>query len=300
MYEQFFGFSRRPFSMAPDPHFLFLSAQHRSAAAQLEQGLANEASFCLVTGEIGSGKTTIIRHLLNRMERTVKVGLIGNTSRNISQLLQWVSLAFELPFEGVGEVTLQKQFQEFLIREYAEKRRVVLIVDEAQNLGRRNLEELRLLSNINVDQHLLLQVILAGQPELRTQLESPQLRQFAQRIAVDCHLGALSAQETGQYIWHRLHVAGGRVTTFSNSAIWLIYLASRGVPRVINRICDSALVLAFNRREQRVGHAIVEEVVKQRRTEEVFPYPRESDALTSQAPIMPAASDSVRPVAGMD
>jgi type II secretory pathway predicted ATPase ExeA len=205
------------------------------------------------------------------MEQTVKVGLISNTSRNIRDLLQWVSLAFDLPSEGVSEVGLQKQFQEFLIREYAAGHKVVLIVDEAQNLGRRNLEELRLLSNINVEQHLVLQVILAGQPELRRQLESPLLTQFAQRIAVDCHLGPLTAKEAGLYIWHRLHVARGRLGIFSDDAIRLIYLHSGGVPRVINRICDNALLQAFNLRERHVGHDIVRDVVKMRQMERDLP-----------------------------
>jgi type II secretory pathway predicted ATPase ExeA len=281
MYEKFFGFRERPFSMAPDPHFLFLSAQHRAAATQLEYGLTNDAAFSLITGEIGAGKTTLIRHLLNKMEQTVTVGLIGDTSRNISQLLQWVSLAFELPFEGVSEVGLHKQFQEFLIREYAAGHKVVLIVDEAQNLGHSNLEELRLLSNINADQHMVLQVILAGQPELRKQLGDPSLRQFAQRIAVSCHLEAMSAIETSRYIRHRLYVAGGRLTTFSDDAVSLVYLASRGVPRVINRICDTALVLAFGAQQKQVSHEIVQDVVKERQTGKDFPHLVESGVIAA-------------------
>jgi type II secretory pathway predicted ATPase ExeA len=262
MYEKFFGFSVRPFQMAPDPQFLFLSAQHRAALLQLEYAMTHDAPFCLITGEIGSGKTTLIRHLLNKTESTLTVGLINNTSRDIRQLMQWVSLAFDLPFEGRSEVGLRKQFEEFLIREYAAGRRCVLIVDEAQNLGRRNLEELRLLSNINADQDLLLQTILVGQPELRGLLADPRLQQVAQRISVEFHIGALSAEEAGHYIRHRLRIAGGPLSTFSSNAVRLIYLRSEGVPRLINRICDLSLVHAFSLGERRVGHEIVAEAAR--------------------------------------
>ena len=272
MYEHFYGFAERPFQMAPDPHFLFLSNQHRAALTHVEYCLTHDAPFCLITGEIGSGKTTLIRHVLDKLEHTVTVGLISNTSRNIRQLLQWVSMAFDLPFEGVSEVGLHKQFQDFLIREYAAGRKVVLIVDEAQNLGRRNLEELRLLSNINADKDLLLQIILVGQPELRTQLQNPQLRQFVQRISVDYHLEALGAEETRYYIRHRLRIAGGAVTLFSSEAIRLAYSHSRGVPRLINRICDTALVCAFAAQAKRVGHRAVEDAVGTKGADAAYPH----------------------------
>jgi type II secretory pathway predicted ATPase ExeA len=262
MYEKFFGFRTRPFQMAPDPHFLFLSAQHRAALLQLEYAMTHDAPFCLITGEIGSGKTTLIRHLLNKVQSSITVGLINNTSRNIRQLMQWVSLAYDLPFEGRSEVSLRKQFEEFLIREYGEGRRCVLIVDEAQNLGRRNLEELRLLSNINSEQDLLLQIVLVGQPELRTLLADPKLKQIVQRISVEFHLGPLSMEETGHYIRHRLRIAGGPLSTFSSNAVRLIYLRSEGVPRLINRLCDLALVHAFSLGERRVGHPIVIEATR--------------------------------------
>jgi type II secretory pathway predicted ATPase ExeA len=257
MYESFFGFKARPFQMAPDPQFLFLSAQHRAALLQLEYAMTHDAAFCLITGEVGSGKTTLIRHLLNKTTDTITVGLMNNTSRSIRQLMQWVSLAFDLPFEKRSEVGLRKQFEEFLISEYAAGRRCVLIVDEAQNLGRRNLEELRLLSNINAEKDLLLQIILVGQPELRTQLADARLRQVTQRISVEFHLGPLTMDEAGHYIRHRLRVAGGALSTFSSNAVRLIYLRSEGIPRLINRICDLSLVHAFSLGERRVGHQIV-------------------------------------------
>lgn len=262
MYESFFGFKVRPFQMAPDPQFLFMSVQHRAALVQLEYALTHDAPFCLITGAIGSGKTTLIRHLLNKTEDSVTVGLINNTSRNIRQIMQWVSLAFELPFEGRSEVGLRKQFEEYLIAEFAAGRKCVLIVDEAQNLGRRNLEELRLLSNINAEQDLLLQIVLVGQPELRKQLADPKLTQVVQRISVEFHLEALSAEESGHYIRHRLRVAGGALSTFSSNALRLIYLRSEGVPRLINRICDLSLVHAYSLGERRVSHLMVTEATR--------------------------------------
>ena len=191
MYERFFGFRTRPFQMAPDPQFLFLSAQHRAALVQLEYALTHDAPICLISGEIGSGKTTLIRHLLNKVGDTVTVGLMNNTSRSIRHLMQWVSLAFDLPFEGRSEVALRKQFEDFLIREYAAGRKCVLIVDEAQNLGRRNLEELRLLSNINTETDLLLQIVLVGQPELGRRLHRYHLRQLNERVSVRAYLKPL-------------------------------------------------------------------------------------------------------------
>lgn len=262
MYESFFGFRTRPFQMAPDPQFLFPSAQHRAAMLQLEYAIVHDAPICLITGEIGSGKTTLIRHLLNKLEDSVTVGLINNTSRSIRQLMQWVSLAFDLPFEGRSEVSLRKQFEEFLIREYAAGRKCVLIVDEAQNLGRRNLEELRLLSNINAEEDFLLQIVLVGQPELRRLLADARLKQVKQRISVEFHLGPLTMEETGHYIRHRLRVAGGPLSTFSSNALRLVYLRSEGVPRLINRICDMALVHAYGLQERRVGHDIVAEAAR--------------------------------------
>lgn len=262
MYEKFFGFRSRPFLMAPDPRFLFLSAQHRGALLQLEYAMLHDAPICLITGEIGSGKTTLIRHLLNGVGTTVTVGVIANTSRSIRELMQWVSLAFDLPFEGRGEVALRKQFEEFLMREFAAGRRCVLIVDEAQNLGRRNLEELRLLSNVNAEQDLLLQMVLVGQPQLRKLLADPRLEQMAQRISVEFHVGPLSPEETGHYVRHRLRIAGGPLSTFSGNALRLIHLRSEGIPRLVNRICDIALVHAFSRGERRVGHEIVAEATQ--------------------------------------
>jgi type II secretory pathway predicted ATPase ExeA len=259
MYETFFGFRILPFRLAPDPHFLYFSRQHKAALDHLEYALVHDVAFCLISGDVGSGKTTLVRHLLSGLSPALHVGLMSDTSRDIRHLLDWVSLAFELPVEGLSELAVRKQFKEFLEATSRSGRRAVLIVDEAQNLGPHNLEELRLLSNVNAGQDVQLQVILVGQPELRTQFRDPQLRQFAQRISIQFHLGSLSADETNEYIRHRLRVAGGSEEIFTPNAIRLVYLNTRGVPRMINRLCDHALAYGFGTGEQRIGHVAVAE-----------------------------------------
>lgn len=261
MYESFYQFREKPFALSPDPQFLFLSNQHRMALTQLEYCLLNDAPFCLISGEIGSGKTTLIRHLLRRVNRDVNVGLISNTRRDFGALMHWVCLAFGIDYEGKDDVGLYKAFEDFLIAEYATGHKVVLIVDEAQNLGRHKLEELRLLSNINADKHLLLQIILVGQPELRDEIRNPRLVQLAQRISIDYHIGPLNEVETRNYVLHRLRVAGGRLALFTPQALRVVYQCSRGVPRLINRICDAALVYGFAEQQSRIGADLVREVV---------------------------------------
>src|SRR5580700_8307669 len=209
MYESFYGLKERPFALTPDPQFLFMARPHRRALIQLQYSLSDEAAFCLITGEVGSGKTTLIRHMLASVEQTVVVGLISNTTLNFGRLLQWICMSFGLDHSAKDDVSLYELFTRFLIDEYAKGHKVVLVVDEAQNLGEARLEELRVLSNINVEKHLLLQTILVGQPELRALVRAPELLQFAQRIGADCHIGALSADEARHFVQHRLRVAGG-------------------------------------------------------------------------------------------
>jgi type II secretory pathway predicted ATPase ExeA len=272
MYEKFYGLREKPFALTPDPHFLYMGQHHKRALLQLEYGLANEAAFLLITGEVGSGKTTLIRYLLGLVDERNTVGLISNTARNADRLLQWVCSAYGLDVAGGDDVALYNGFVDFAIKEYAGGRRVVLIVDEAQNLGRNKLEELRVLSNVNVDKHLVLQTILVGQPELRDLMRSPQLRQFAQRIGADYHIGTLSEAETFNYVRHRLRVAGSpRLDVFRTAALQLVHASSRGVPRLVNQLCDTALVYGYAEQCERIDAALMQDVIKDRCAGGIFP-----------------------------
>ncbi|MEQ8233286.1 MAG: AAA family ATPase [Gammaproteobacteria bacterium] len=245
MYETFYGFREKPFSLTPDPAFLYLGEKHSTGLSMLRYGLLNRAGITVLTGEIGAGKTTLIRQLLAEIEQDVVVGLISNTHESFGNLMQWVSVAFDIPSDSDSKAVLYDRFTAFLIEQYAAGRRTVLIVDEAQNLDDAVLEELRLLNNINADKDQLLQLVLVGQPELRDKLRSPRLVQFVERIAVDYHLGPLSVEETARYIEHRIETVGGRPGIFSPAASRFVHYQCAGVPRLVNTVCDTALVYGF-------------------------------------------------------
>lgn len=267
MYEAFYGFQEKPFSIVPDPEFLFLSQKHRQALTMLEYGLLSQTSFTVVTGEIGSGKTTLIRKLLQRIEEGITVGLIANTQfDSFEELFRWILFAFELEYRGKEKVELYHTFTDFLIKEYSEDRRVILIIDEAQHLGPDMIEQLRMLSNVNADKYQLLQLMLIGQPNLRDLLRRPELQQFAQRIAVDFHLEPLNAEETGDYIRHRLCVAGGEPNLIEQEAYHLIWRCTRGIPRLINVLCETALVYGFAEQEPRITKDIIKEAIHDKQT----------------------------------
>jgi type II secretory pathway predicted ATPase ExeA len=267
MYEEFFGFKEKPFSLLPDPGFLYMSDKHRLALTNLEYGLANLAGFTVITGEIGSGKTTLIRKLLLRNDPNVTVGLVTNTQcSGAEELLRWIAFAFGLNYAGKSHVELYQVFMEFLVAEYGAGRRVVVVIDEAQQLGPQLLEQVRLLSNINAYKHQVVQFILVGQPNLRDHLSRPELHQFAQRIAVDYHLQALDPRETQAYIGHRLLLVGGDADLFAPEAVLLVWRHSRGIPRLINILCDTALVYAFSEQTRRIEAPIMKEVLRDKRT----------------------------------
>ncbi len=271
MYEAFFGFGEKPFSLLPDPAFLYPSRKHRMGLMMLEYGLMNQATISVITGEIGSGKTTLIRKLLSGLEDEITVGLISNTHRSFGDLLQWVLVAFGLESRSQDKAALYRTFVDFVIAEYARGQRTILIVDEAQNLEAETLEELRMLSNVNADKDQVLQLILVGQPELRTTLQRPDLVQFAQRIAVDYHLDPLDREDTHAYIAHRLRVAGGRDGIFTEAARDRVHDHSGGVPRLINLLCDTALVYAFADGLETVDGALVDQVADDKRRGGFFP-----------------------------
>src|SRR5271155_5061919 len=219
MYERHFGFTSKPFALTPDPAFLYLSRQHAMAMTMLEYGLASQAAFSLLTGEIGSGKTTLIRRLLRGLGNQVAVGLISNTHGRFKSIQGWALSALGIAPADDSDIAKYEALVDSFVREYAGGRRTLLILDEAQNLSVDVLEELRLLSNVNSEKDLVLQILLVGQPELRTKLFRPELRQFAQRVSVDFHLKPLDRNETHAYVGHRLTVAGGSAKLFLPEAV---------------------------------------------------------------------------------
>jgi len=272
MYEAYYGLEEKPFSILPDPEFMFWSRAHSMAYAMMEYGVMNQAGFTVITGDVGCGKTTLIRRLLSRIGSSVAVGLLSNTGKTSTDLLRWILMSLDQPFDGTSYVTLFKQFQDYLIEEYSRNRRVVLIIDEAQNLGAKELEELRMLSNINAEKDQLLQLIIVGQPQLRDLLQAPELKQFAQRVSADFHLGRLEAEDVIKYIDHRLYVAGAGSVVFTDEACHQIYQASGGVPRVINILCDTALIYGFANEAASIDVEIVRSVVKDKREYGVFSF----------------------------
>ena len=271
MYESFYGLREKPFSLLPDPAYLYLSRQHAMALSLIEYSLENQAGFCVVTGKAGTGKTTLLRRLLNRVGGDVAVGLITNTHHSFGELLRWILHAFMLPDAGKSRPEQHQIFTDYLIRQYAKNRRTILIIDEAQNLSPDALEELRMLSNINSGKDTLLQVLLAGQPALREILRRPALKQFAQRIAVDYHLEALGREQTQFYIRHRIVMAGGESELFTVDACEEVFEHSGGIPRLINLLCDYALVYAFADHAAVVTGELVEQVIRDREAHGALP-----------------------------
>lgn len=250
IYTAHFGLTERPFSLVPDPEFLFWSRAHRRAYAMLEYGLVTRAPITLITGEVGAGKTTLLHHLLRSVEDDLRIGMIANAHGDRGELLRWVLLALAQPAPPQASyVDLFGQFQAYLVAEYAAGRRVILIFDEAQNLSRESLEELRMLTNINSNKDELLQLVLVGQPELRDMVRRPDMAQFAQRVTASFHLPPMEAPMVGDYIRHRLHVAGRDEEVFSEEAITMIRELTGGVPRLVNQLCDMAMVYAFAKNE---------------------------------------------------
>ena len=299
MYKSFYNLSEKPFTLLPDPGFLYMSDKHRMAFTMLEYGLMNQAGFTVISGDIGAGKTTLIRHLLDNMDREHTVGLISNTHRSFGELLEWILLAFNLEHAGMNKVEMYRRLVDFIIDEYAHNRSTVLIIDEAQNMSAETLEELRMLSNINADKDQALQVILVGQRELRETLQRPDLVQFAQRISVDYHLQPLSAEETAAYIRHRIKVAGGSPNTFSDAACQAVYLYSNGVPRLINQLCDTVLVYGFADQQPQIYADLVTDVAKEKQQGGIFPTFEHPDATVPQetAADLPAPQPAVQPEA---
>jgi len=272
MYEAFYGLREKPFSILPDPELIYWGPNHRLAYSMLEFGVMNSAGFTVITGEIGSGKTTLVRRLLRRLDPNINVGLISNTPHGRKELLQWIMMSLNQPFaEEYSQLLFS--FQQYLRAQYAENRRTLLIIDEAQNLQPDALETLRMLSNINADKDQFLQLIMVGQPQLKKLLCSPQLVQFAQRISVDFHLKALSANEVTRYIDYRLQAVGASSPLFSDEACAAVAQASAGIPRTINILCDTALVYGFAKQADLVSKEIIDLVIADKQDFGVFGQP---------------------------
>ena len=306
MYAKFFGLKHEPFSIAPDPRYLFMSDRHREALAHLLYGVGGGGGFVLLTGEIGAGKTTVCRCFLEQIPRRCNVAYIFNPKLTVQELLKSVCDEFRIPYQhqGPGVETVKDYLDplnEFLLKTHSVGQNNVLIIDEAQNLSADVLEQLRLLTNLETTERKLLQIILIGQPELRTMLAQPELEQLAQRVIARFHLDALSEAETAQYIRHRLAVAGlARGKLFDSQAVARVHQLSRGIPRRINLLCDRALLGAYAEGKSRVDSDIIEKAAS-----EVFDITRVLAPPREPAGRMPAwgwglvASTTVLGVAGM-
>lgn len=275
MYLDCFGLSRKPFELSPDPEFFFASTTHRLALSMLEYSLVTCADLCLVTGEVGSGKTTLVQCLLARVTGDVRVGVVSSTHRAFGDLLDLILGAFAVDGCDAGAATRHRRLLTFFDAERAAGRRVVLVVDEAQNLSIEDLEAIRVLTNVNASGVKKLQVVLVGQPELRDKLRRRELRQLVQRIPVDFDLKPLAPADVARYVNHRLALCGGRPGLFTRGALDALARHSQGVPRVINVLCDLALVYAFAEQHETVSAAIVEDVVKEKAAHGLFWLDRE-------------------------
>jgi general secretion pathway protein A len=258
MYNAFYGFRESPFSITPDPRFLFYSDRHREAFNHVLFGVRERKGFIQLTGEVGAGKTTVCRAILEELGPSYRTALILNPCMTSTQLLRAILIELGLkPPQRADRVACLDLLNHFLLEQAAAGNDVVLLIDEAQNLEADLLEQVRLLSNLETDQRKLLQIVLVGQPELRDMLDQTRLRQLRQRITVRYHLKPLSREETTSYVLHRLHVAGGNSRpSFSPWALRKVYQYSRGIPRLINAVCDKVLLCGFvtGTDELRAGH----------------------------------------------
>ena len=290
MYERHFGLRENPFRIQANPDYLYLSPKHDRALATLEYGLLERKGFVVLVGEVGAGKTTLLNYVLGRLPEDVNVAFVFHTNLTKSEFLALILTEFEVEAGSDSDADRLNALYDFLLAEYQVGRRVVLMVDEAQNLAPEVLEQVRLLANLETGSQPLLQIILAGQPGLGKTLARPDLEQLRQRVAVTYHLAPLDEEEVAPYIHHRLECAGGtRFDLFADTAIPLIYRHTHGVPRLINQLCDTALVAAFADEREQVDTALLEEVVAEQAT------------FAPQEPVAEAKGEGVVPsVAGPD
>lgn len=271
MYESYYGFKEKPFEMTPDPAYLFMSRGHANTYAHLEYSLMEDKGFVVVTGEVGTGKTSLINLLIRELGAHYTIGILNPNIAQPEQFMKEISRQFGLDVTGVDTTGTLWAFRDLLIRLRNAGSRAILIVDEAQKLTDTIIEELRLLANLRAGRRYLVQMILVGQPELKRRLEHNKVKEFVQRVTVHCHLGGLCKDEVGQYIRHRLQHAGGQenLDIFDHEAIESIYLYSKEIPRLANIISDAALVYGYADELKTIGKRVIEEVVKGRDTDRV-------------------------------
>jgi len=270
MYEQFYNLKAKPFNNSPDPRFFYPSSKHAEALDRLYYAILERKGFVVITGEIGAGKTTVCRALLKRLdERVNEVCMITNTHLSAKELIIAILDDLQVAYRPGTKVHLLSQLNDYLIERMQEDKNVILIIDEAQNLTPSVLEEVRMLSNLETDTEKLMQIILMGQPQLREKLKLKNLEQFRQRIAIRYHLYALNPEETVGYVNHRLGVVsenGGSSTIFSPQALEKVFMFSQGIPRLINYICDSALLSGFVYEKKEIDADLMHEVISESHT----------------------------------
>jgi putative secretion ATPase (PEP-CTERM system associated) len=289
MYERFYELRERPFALSPDPDYLYPSRVHREALDYLRYGLESHAGFVVITGEIGSGKTTLLQTLLRNIDTQTSVGRVVNTMLEPRELLETIMIDFGLDPAGKSKPLLLRDLAQFLVDQRLAGRMVLIVIDEAQNLSLAALEELRMLSNLETEKSKLLQIVLVGQPNLRDKLTTPELEQLRQRITVSYHLQPLEADETANYINHRLRRAAvGAPIEFPSEATVAIHARSRGVPRIINVICDAALVFGYAEERRHIDLPLVQEVLGELEATGVLP-PVGFTNMTESSPKTPAA-----------
>ena len=264
MYLEYYGLTEPPFDITPNPRFLFYSAKHREAFNHLLYGIRERKGFVQMTGEVGAGKTTLCRAMLEQLGNHYATALILNPVMSADELVKAVALEFCLPVQGLDRLDTLGVINQFLLHQFEHDKETVLIIDEAQDLTDELLEQVRLLSNLETDNRKLLQIILFGQPELRDRLNNPRLRQLRQRITVRYHLPPLKRCEVIQYVQHRLHVSGGNGTPyFTRPALWRVHRYSQGIPRLVNAVCDKALLAGFVQQSERIDFRMVGQAVRE-------------------------------------
>lgn len=264
MYLEFYGLTQAPFDLTPNPRFLFHSGKHREALNHLLYGIRERKGFVQLTGEVGAGKTTLCRALLEQLDGHFSTAVILNPLMSADELIKAIATEFGLQARGLDRLDAVAAISGFLLKQVEQGRETVLIVDEAQDLTEELLEQIRLLSNIETDDRKLLQIVLLGQPELRDRLNSHRLRQLRQRITVRYHLRPLTRFEMNQYIQHRLELAGANgVPCFTRPALWRVFSYSRGIPRLVNALCDKALLAGFVEHSDRITYRMVGRAVRE-------------------------------------